>query len=90
MRETSEDTERIAIKIDHIVGLITNLTTIQRQLTVSAMDLQSLALAKKRQMKDSIDRAIEIGDIQEIYIKMLMKLTGRFINCFDDDEKQFG
>jgi hypothetical protein len=84
--EMSEDADRIKIRIDYLVNIIANLSASQRQLTGNALDLQSLALAKKRQIKDSIDRAVELGEIQEIYIKLLMELSSRLGDFTDNDD----
>ena len=84
MIATGEDLDRVNIRIDYIANLIGSLTSSQRQLTVSALDLQSLAFAKKHQIKDSINRAVELGEIQQRYIKILMGLTDRFVNIIDD------
>jgi hypothetical protein len=88
---TGENLDRVNIRIDYIANLIGSLTSSQRQLTVSALDLQSLAFAKKRQIKDSLNRAVELGEIQQRYIKILMGLTDHFVEIIEegDDHKNY-
>lgn len=76
-----EEAEKIKFKIDNLASLINVLSSSQRQITVEALDLQGLALAKKRQIRDSIDRAARIGEILDIYIDRLLELSERFFKC---------
>ncbi len=71
-------------KIDYLINLIASLSASQRQLTISAIDLQSLALVKKRQIKSTIDRAMILGEIQDLYIKELMTTTECYLSEKED------
>lgn len=62
-------------RIDQLTALITSLSAGQRQLTQTALDYQSLALAKKRQIKEQIEMAEEVGGILKTLIGLLKTAT---------------
>ncbi len=58
-----ENERCIRHRIDWLTGLIASLSGTSRQLSLTALDLQSLALTKKHQLEAAIDRVDDLGDI---------------------------
>jgi len=66
-------------KIEFLSALISGLSLSERNLTLSALDFQSMGLAKKHQLEAAIDRAAELGKVLDELIKLLRKFTaGKF------------
>ncbi len=63
------------IKIECICALISGLSLSERNLTLSALDFQSMGLAKKHQVEDAIDRAAELGKVLDDLIGYLRKIS---------------
>lgn len=64
-------------KIECLTALISGLSLSERNLTASALDFQSLGLAKKRQIESAIKRAVELGKVIDDLIELLRKFTIR-------------
>lgn len=62
-------------KIECLCALISGLSLSERNLTLSALDFQSMGLAKKHQMEAAIDRAVELGKVLDDLIGSLKKIT---------------
>ncbi len=58
-----ENERCIRQRIDWLTGLIASLSGSSRQLSLTALDLQSLALTKKHQLEAASDRVDDLGDI---------------------------
>ena len=71
MSEETEGTEEFKLNYEHLVSAIASLSASQRFLSQSALDLQALALAKKRQIKAAINNAAEVGEILTGLIQLL-------------------
>jgi hypothetical protein len=50
-----------------------------RQLSLSALDLQSLALSKKHQIEKKIDMVDDLGDIIDDLIHLLGQMSSDYI-----------
>ncbi len=80
----------VKTKIDQLSFLIGNLSASQKLLTQVALDFQGLALAKKRQIKDAIEQADELGEVLRVLICDLKELTCRSMELyFDQDDSKF-
>lgn len=62
-------------KIECLCALISGLSLSERNLTLSALDFQSMGLAKKRQIEAAIERAAELGKVLDDLIRLLRKVT---------------
>ena len=65
------------MKVECLATLISGLSLSERNLTASALDLQSLGLAKKHQIESAIKRAVELGKVLDDLIELLRKSTSR-------------
>jgi hypothetical protein len=61
--------------IECLAVIISGLSLSQRNLTLSALDFQSMGLSKKRQIEAAIDRAAELGKVLDDLIKLLRACT---------------
>lgn len=61
-------------KIEYLCALISGLSLTERNLTLSALDYQSLGLSKKHQIEAAIDRAVNVGKVLDDLIRLLKKL----------------
>ena len=74
-------------RLEHLIAFIASLTGSQKLLTQTALDFQSLGIAKKHHIEEAIDQAEDLGDVLEIMIKLLKKVTGDlFCSCPDQYE----
>jgi hypothetical protein len=71
--------------VERLTAIILSLSTSQRLLTQSALDLQTLCLASKHQIKDAIEQADEVGDILEVFISLLKAETKPLAGLVGDD-----
>jgi hypothetical protein len=62
------------VKIECLCALISGLSLSERNLTLSALDYQSMGLSKKHQIEAAIDRAADLGKILDELIKLLKKI----------------
>jgi len=62
-------------KIEFLCALISGLSLSERNLTLSALDYQSLGLSKKHQIEAAIDRAVNLGKIIDDLIRVLKKTS---------------
>ncbi|HBF39571.1 MAG TPA: hypothetical protein DDW50_19910 [Firmicutes bacterium] len=72
--------------IDQIIELIAALSNSMRQLSLSALDLQALALSKKHQIEKKIDMVDDLGDTIDELIRFLMRLIPCYIAQYDSRE----
>jgi hypothetical protein len=72
--EETASIENTHFPIDWVTGMIASLSGSCRQLSLCALDLQSLGLSKKHDIEAAIDRVNDIGDIICQMIKLLEKL----------------
>lgn len=61
--------------IECLSALISGLSLSERNLTLSALDFQSMGLSKKHQIEAAVERAAELGKVLDDLIKLLRKLT---------------
>jgi hypothetical protein len=61
-------------KIECLCALISSLSLTERNLTLSALDYQSMGLSKKHQIEAAIDRAVDVGKILDDLIGLLRKI----------------
>lgn len=62
-------------KIECLCALISGLSLSERNLTLSALDFQSMGLAKKHQIEAAIERASDLGKVLDDLIIFLRKIT---------------
>lgn len=62
-------------KIEFLCALVSGLSLSERNLTLSALDYQSLGLSKKHQIEAAIDRAVNLGKIIDGLIRLLKKIS---------------
>jgi hypothetical protein len=61
-------------KIECLCALISSLSLTERNLTLSALDYQSMGLSKKHQIEAAIDRAANVGKVLDDLIGLLRKI----------------
>ncbi len=64
-------------RIECLSTLISELCLSQRNLTLSALDFQSMGLSKKHQIEAAIERAADLGKALDDLIELLRKFTSR-------------
>ena len=74
--------------IDQVIELIASLSNSMRQLTLSALDLQALALSKKHQIEKKLDMVDDLGDTIDELIQFLMRLIPNYFNQYGSSEKR--
>lgn len=72
------EVDNLTLRIDQVTGLIASLSNSLRQLSLGALDLQALALSKKHQIKQTIDRIDDLGSI----VGELIKFLNILVNCY--------
>ncbi len=65
--------------INYTIELIAALSNTMRQLSLSALDMQSLALSKKHQIEKKIDMVDDLGDIVDDLIHLLRQMSSDYI-----------
>ncbi len=65
--------------INYTIELIAALSNTMRQLSLSALDMQSLALSKKHQIEKKIDMVDGLGDIVDDLIHLLGQMSSDYI-----------
>ena len=60
--------------VDRLVGLLVTLSSGQKQITQTALDLQALALSKKREIKVQLDLSDQLADMMQILVNNLEEL----------------
>ncbi len=65
--------------INYTIELIAALSNTMRQLSLSALDMQSLALSKKHQIEKKIDMVDDLGDIVDDLIHLLGQMSSDYI-----------
>ena len=65
--------------INHTIELIAALSSTMRQLSLSALDMQGLALSKKNQIEKKIDMIDDLGDAIDELIRSLKRLIPCYI-----------
>lgn len=61
-------------KIECLCALISSLSLTERNLTLSALDYQSMGLSKKHQIEAAIHRAANVGKVLDDLIGLLRKI----------------
>lgn len=75
-------------KIDRLTMIISSLSLSERNLTLSALDFQSMGLSKKHQIEAAIERADELGKVLDDLIDSLKKTAcHRRLPIGDNDSK---
>jgi hypothetical protein len=69
--------------IDQTIELIAALSNSMRQLSLSALDLQALALSKKNQIEKEIDMVDDLGDTVDGLIQFLARLIPCYITRYE-------
>ncbi len=77
--ELEHEMPDIKPSINYTVELIAALSNTMRQLSLSALDLQSLALSKKHQIEKKIDMVDDLGDIVDDLIHLLGQMSSDYI-----------
>ena len=67
----------LTLRIDQIAGLLASFSNSLRQLSLSALDLQALALSKKHQIEHHIERIDDLG----VIISKLIHSLSIIENC---------
>lgn len=75
-----EDEKSTRHRVDQTIMIINALSNTIRQLSLSALDLQAMALSKKHQMEAAVDRVDDLGDVLDEYIALLKELTNEFFD----------
>jgi hypothetical protein len=74
----NEETNNLKHRIIHeTTELIFSLSNSQRQISLTALDLQSLALSKKHQIEKAIHNVDDLDDL----IGQLIEYLGKLIDC---------
>jgi hypothetical protein len=76
------DLRELRYWIDQMTGLIYTLSNCLRQLSLSALDLQSMAISKKTQIEQAIDNVDAVEEIIADLLEFLAKLIDCFLECF--------
>ncbi len=74
-------------KIEFLTALISSLSLSERNLTLSALDFQSMGLSKKHQIEAAIERAANLGKVLDDLILLLRKASISY--CPDSDDSNF-
>lgn len=69
-----EETDNLKHRIHETAELIFSLSNSQRQISLTALDLQALALGKKHQIEKAIDNVDDLDDLISKLIEYLEKL----------------
>lgn len=69
--------------LNNIVLLLSSLTNTYRVLIGSAEELNKIALAKKKDVKDALERAEQVGDVIDKMICVLDKSTCTYLDYCD-------
>lgn len=72
------DYEGAKNRLDQLIVTIERLSNSKRQLSLSALDFQSMGLASKHQKEKAIEQAEEVGDVLEDLIKLLKQVVCEF------------
>lgn len=67
-------------KLECLCTLISGLSISERNLTLSALDFQSMGLSKKRQIEAAIERADNLGRILDNLISLLNRISRRYLD----------
>ena len=78
------EVDNLTFFIDQVAGLIASLSNSMRQMSLGALDLQSLAFSKKRQIEQHIDSIDDLGAT----IGKLIKFLDILINCYITRHKE--
>ncbi|HEY8463309.1 MAG TPA: hypothetical protein VIM29_04685 [Bacillota bacterium] len=70
---------------DELVAMIATLSNSQRLLTLSALDYQSLGLAKRHEKEKAIQIADDLRKVLEVLIKLLKKKVGWLASRIDSE-----
>ncbi|NLY75993.1 MAG: hypothetical protein GX075_11940 [Firmicutes bacterium] len=62
-------------KIEWLTALISSLSMSERNLSLSALDFQSMGLSKKHHIEAAVERAADLGKVLDDLIKLLRKYT---------------
>lgn len=73
--------------VDRLVGLIVTLSSGQKQITQTALDLQALALSKKREIKVQLDLSDKMAEMMENLMGCLEELLPRCSWCDKEEEE---
>lgn len=73
--ESNETGSFLKHRIHETAELIFSLSNSQRQISLTALDLQALALGKKHQIEKAIDNVDDLDDLIGRLIKYLEKLV---------------
>lgn len=67
-------------KLECLCALISGLSLSERNLTLSALDYQSMGLSKKHQIEAAIERADNLGKILDDLIRLLNRISHRYLD----------
>jgi hypothetical protein len=81
--ENQIEIDHLKIYIDQTTELIAAFSNSMRQLSLCALDLQSLALSKRHRIEKQIDAVADLGNIIEELIQFQTKLISCYINRYD-------
>ncbi|HBE76998.1 MAG TPA: hypothetical protein DDW65_04340 [Firmicutes bacterium] len=81
--ENEIEIDYLKIYIDQTTELIAAFTNSMRQLSLSALDLQALALSKRHRIEKQIDAVDDLGNIIEELIQFQAKLIACYISRYD-------
>ncbi|MDF2881352.1 MAG: hypothetical protein K0R54_1909 [Clostridiaceae bacterium] len=68
------------VDVNNLVDVLSKLVSSYRLLIGGAAELNQIALAKKKDIKDAIDRASDLGDIIDKVIESLEKTEGTYLD----------
>ena len=77
--EMKDEMKDLKPSINHTVELIAALSNTMRQLSLSALDMQGLALSKKHQIEKKIDMVDDLGSIIDELIHFLGQMIADHI-----------
>ncbi len=78
--ETTEVWRGERTNIEFLSALISGLSLIERNLTLSALDFQSMGLSKKHQIEAAIERAADLGKVLDDLIGLLKKISCSYLD----------
>lgn len=67
------------VDLNNLVDVLSKLVSSYRLLVGGAAELNQIALAKKKDIKDAIERAADLGDIIDKVIESLEKTEGTYL-----------
>lgn len=88
MEEKTEFWHGERAKLEFLSALISGLSLTERNLTLSALDFQSMGLSKKHQIEEAIERAADLGEILDDLIECLRKVADDHLFACNNNDSE--